>query len=380
MTRNLYEILGVSKTASAAEIKKAYKKLARKYHPDLNKGDPKAEERFKEINQAFDVLGDEEKRKLYDEFGELSLKPGFDADKARQYQQWHSASGAGSGADPFFHFESGGGNMGPDVIEDLFGSLFTGGRPRAGRRQARSRGGDIEASVELDLMKAIEGGQVELTVSIPKPCPSCNGTGSSGPARICPICHGSGSRSLGGGIGIKIPCEACGGTGQASGPPCPTCNGSGQVAEPQRLKVKIPPGLRDGDRVRLAGKGMPGKRGGPNGDLYVEVHFKPHPFLRLEGDDLFMKLPITVREAVLGASVTVPTPSGSVRLKIPAGAQTGQRLRLKGKGARRRGSGRGDLFVELQVMVPDRRDEELQKALDTLERHYSKDVRSAISL
>ncbi len=361
MARDLYEVLGVSKDASAAEIKKAYKRLARKYHPDLNKGDAQAEERFKEINQAFDVLGDKEKRKLYDEFGEISLKPGFDAEKARQYQQWQSSAGsAGAGADPFFHFGGGGPGMGSDVLEDLFGSIFSGQQGRS-RRPRRAKGGDVDASVELDLSHAIEGGTVELTVTVPKTCPSCHGSGTKGPARVCPVCRGTGRRSLGrSSIGIQIPCEACGGTGQSPGDPCPTCYGTGQVTEPKRLKVKIPPGIREGDKIRLAGKGQPGANGGPNGDLYLEIHFKPHPFLRLEGDDLYMKLPITVSEAVLGATIRVPTPTGTVRLKIPAGAKTGQKLRLRGKGARKRGSGRGDLFVELEIQAPDQRDTELE--------------------
>ena len=388
MEKDPYEVLGVSKNASQEEIRKAYKRLARKYHPDLNKDNPEAEERFKEISQAFEILGNEEKRKLYDEFGHIAFKPGFDPEKARQYKQWQSASS--SGFDPFVHFEASsgyeGGGFGPD-IEDLLGSIFGGrpGRTRSSRRTRRAprpaKGQDLESTIELDLLQALRGGTVELHVEAPQVCPSCGGTGHKGSPQVCPVCGGAGTRSLGAGpLNLRVPCEACGGTGQTQGPVCETCGGRGFVTRPQRLKVKIPAGVRDGDKIRLAGKGLPGRDGGPPGDLYLTVKLKPHPVLRLEGDDLYMKVPITVTEAILGGTITVPTPTGNVRVKIPKGAQSGTKLRLRGKGAPKKGGGRGDMFVELQVVVPKRGGKPLEEAAKKIGEFYDSDVRAGLAL
>jgi len=376
VSQDLYDVLGVGKDAPEPTIKKAYKRLARKYHPDLNKDDPKAEERFKQVTEAFEVLGNPDKRKLYDEFGPVVLKPGFDADRARQYARWQGAGGSpGSGSHPF-------GEDGQQVpFEDLFGSIFGGGFSQGRRRRTQVRGQDVEARIELDLMQALKGGKVDLTVQVPQPCPNCHGTGRTGQPRVCPACGGTGKRSLGKGmLNIQIPCDECAGTGQLSGPPCPRCGGTGSMLKRQKLKVKIPVGITDGDTIRLAGKGRPGHRGGENGDLYLHVHVRPHQWLRRDGDDLHMKLPITVSEAVVGASVEVPTLDGSVRVKIPRGSNNGQKLRLKGKGAPNRSGGKGDMFVELFIVLPPDAGEALEEAARSMERFYTSDVRQELSL
>jgi molecular chaperone DnaJ len=388
----LYAVLGVAKDAPSGEIKRAYKKLARKYHPDLNKDNPAAEEKFKEVSHAFEILGDEEKRKLYDEFGEMSTRPGFDAEKARQYKQW-TAGGGGGGGRGFSGFEGFGGFGGfrsgaqarsgggaGDVFGDLFGSMFRGGSTtRAGPRPRQ--GGDIESELELDLLKALRGGEVQLSLNLPETCDACAGTGSQGGKKPCPACGGSGTQSVDRGfMNMQVPCQACGGSGQAAGPPCPKCGGSGQKTTVKRLKVKIPAGVKDGAKIRLGGKGQPGRSGGPAGDLYLKIRTRPHRLLRRQGDDLHLKVPVTVAEAVAGSTIQVPTLHGSVKLKVPAGSQSGQKLRLKGKGAPRAGGGRGDLFVELQVALPQKTSRKLKDLAKEIESLYPGDVRSDIRL
>jgi molecular chaperone DnaJ len=388
--RDFYEVLGVSKDASAADIKKAYKKLARKYHPDLNKDNPEAEEKFKDVSRAFEVLGDEEKRKLYDEFGEVSTRPGFDPEKARQYQQWSAgpgqggpSGGFGGGFGGFEGFSSAGGGGVEDMFGDIFGSVFRGGGARRTRRAGPtpSKGGDIESELDLDLLTALRGGEINISLALPQTCQTCNGAGSKEGTRTCPACGGTGTRQVGRGMmNMEVPCQTCGGTGQAPGPPCPTCGGSGQVRKPTRLKVKVPAGVKDGARIRLGGKGQPGRQGGPPGDLYLKVSIKPHPRLRREGDNLYMTVPVTVSEAVSGASIDVPTLHGSVKLKVPPRSQSGQKLRLRGKGAPRSNGGRGDLFVELQVVLPESETEQLEELAKKLQALYKGDVRRQVRL
>lgn len=380
-----YQVLGVAKNAKAAEIKKAYKRLARKYHPDLNKGNKNAEERFKEISQAFDILGNEEKRKLYDEFGEASLRTGFDAEKARQYQQWSSrfggaGAGSGPGFNPFGGYEQtdfGSSGFGEEMFGDLFGSVFRG----AGHAARSARGGDIETQLELDLVTALRGGEINISLVLPSACARCRGSGTAGGSTgPCSACGGSGSRNMGQGfLKVKLPCQACGGTGQSPGPPCPACGGSGEVSQPNHLKVKIPAGVADGDKIRLGGKGQPGHHGSAAGNLYLVVKTRPHPLLRREDDSIVIRLPVTVAEAVRGASITVPTLDGQVTLKIPPGSQNGQKLRLKGKGAPVKGGrGRGDMIVELNLVLPERRSSELEALADRMEPFYSGNIRGDI--
>jgi len=377
VSQDLYDVLGVGKDASEPQIKKAYKRLARKYHPDLNKDDPKAEERFKQITEAFEVLGNPDKRKLYDEFGPVVLRPGFDPEQARQYARWQGG-GASSGSD--FHPFGDDGQQIP--FDDLFGSMFGGGFSQGRRRQTQVRGQDVRASIELALIQALKGGKVDLTVQVPQPCPNCHGTGRTGQPRVCPACGGTGRRALGKGmLNIQIPCDECAGTGQLAGPPCPRCGGTGSILKRQRLKVKIPQGIKDGDTIRLSGKGRPGMRGGGNGDLYLQVHVRPHPWLRRDEDDLYMKLPVTVPEAVSGASVEVPTLDGTVRVKIPRGSNNGQKLRLRGKGvAKKSGGGKGDLFVELSVVLPDGGNDDLERIAQSMAPFYTLDIRQNLSL
>jgi molecular chaperone DnaJ len=370
--KDLYEVLGVERGASPDEIKKVYRKLARKHHPDVNPGNKQAEERFKEISFAYDVLSDPEKRKSYDEFGFDGLQSGFDADKARQYREWQSrAAGAGgAGFGKYSSFE--------DVFSDL-GDLFGGGSGRGFRDTGR--GADLEYSLELDLLDAIRGVTQAIALRRPVACPECGGAGGQG-ARPCPQCDGRGHVRVGGGpIPFGRNCPRCAGSGQVYTKECPRCHGTGQSEEIDRLNVKIPAGVDEGSKVRLAGKGEPGRGGGPPGDLFIHVHLRPHPFLERRGSDLYLDLPVTVGEAALGGSVTVPTPAGDVSLRIPPGSQSGQRLRLRGRGvAGAKGSAAGDLYVRLLVQVPRDGGDQTRRAVEALEQLYGESPRKNLKL
>jgi len=316
-TRDYYEILGVKRDASEDEIKKAYRKLARKFHPDLNPGDKAAEEQFKLVQEAYDVLSDAENRKLFDQYGEnwRAVKAGGGAPPPPGWQGTRTTGGGPrEGGFDFSDFDfgsfrtGGGGGGGFDVFDELFG--------RAGRSRRPSRGQDVEAELELSLEDAHRGGRHTLQIQVAEICPTCNGTGTK------------------------------------DGKPCPTCGGSGQVLRPRALEVNIPPGVRDGSTIRLAGQGGAGANGTPPGDLYLHIRLRPHPVFTLRGDDLEVELPIAPWEAVLGSKVEAPTIDGKVELTIPAGAQSGQRLRLRGQGMNRRKGGRGDQFVRVKVTVP----------------------------
>jgi len=369
--KDLYQVLGVSRTASAEEIKKAYRKLARKHHPDINPGSKEAEERFKEISLAHDVLSDPEKRQLYDEFGEAGLKPGFDAETMRAYQQW-SRSGVGGarsdqrGSRAAFSFE--------DVFGDWFGA-FGRGRGATGTEL----GEDLEYILDLDLIEAVRGASKVISLQRPIPCPACHGTGGQRGrvSTLCPECGGQGHVRVGSGpMAIPRTCARCGGVGRLSTGGCSRCGGSGRVTTPERLTVKIPPGVDEGARVRLSGKGAARTPGGPVGDLYLLIRLRPHPYLERRGQDLFLDLPVTVREAMSGATVTVPTPSGEVKLKIPAGSQSGQKLRLRGKGvADDKTHTTGDLYVKLMIQLPRNGDERARQAADLLESCYNENPR-----
>jgi molecular chaperone DnaJ len=370
--KDLYEVLGVKSGATANDIKKAYRKLARKHHPDVNPGNKQSEERFKEISFAYDVLSDPAKRKTYDEFGFDGLQSGFDPEKARQYREWQSHAGAaGSGFGKYSSVE--------DVFSDL-GDLFGGGVGRRGFRDA-GRGADLESPLELDLLDAIRGVSQTISLRKPVPCPECKGAGGQG-ARPCPQCEGRGHVRVGGGpIPFGRTCPGCAGTGQVYTKECPTCHGAGQSEEVDRLNVKIPAGVDEGSKIRLAGKGEPGRNGGPPGDLFIHVHLRPHPFLERRGSDLYLDLPVTVGEATLGASVTVPTPAGDVSLRIPAGSQSGQRLRLRGRGVKDAKSNvTGDLYVRLLVQVPRDGGDQTRRAVEALEQLYGESPRKNLKL
>jgi len=372
--KDLYAVLGVKREASAEDIKKAYRKLARKHHPDVNPGNKQAEERFKEISFANDVLSDAEKRRIYDEFGFEGLQSGFDADRARQYRDWQSRAGAESGGSSggfgkYSSFE--------DVFSDL-GDLFGGG----GRgRVAPGRGADLEYSLDLDLLEAIRGANPTISVRRPVVCPQCDGAGGTG-AQTCPQCEGRGQIRVGSGpIAFGRACPRCGGRGQVYSQSCPRCGGNGRVEEIDRLSVKIPAGVDEGAKIRLAGKGEPGLNGGPPGDLYIHIRLRPHPFLERRGQDLYLDLPVTVGEATLGASIPVPTPDGEVNLKIPPGSQSGQRLRLRGRGVKdTKSKAAGDLYVRLLVQVPRDGGDKARRAVEELEQCYGENPRKSLKL
>lgn len=377
MAEDFYSILGVSKSASKEEIKKAYRRLARKHHPDINPGKKDSEQKFKEISRAYDALGNDEKRKLYDEFGEEGLQSGFDADKARQYRQWGSfrqeaAGGAGPG---FGRYES---------YEDIFGDIFGSGPGRgAFGRATAARGRDVEHEMTIDLVSALKGFETEISMQMMSPCSVCKGSGTDPGAGIstCPSCGGSGRIDVAQGpMHFTKSCPRCQGHGQI-GKPCPKCGGRGQVQGSERIKVTIPRGVKDGSRVRLAGKGEPGVGGGPSGDLFLVIRLRPHPFLERKGDDLHMEVPVTVREAVAGGRITVPTVDGEIRVKVPAGSQSGQTLKVRNKGAFNPKTGQaGDLMIKLIVKVPKSDDPGVVEAAEKMDRFYGWDVRRDIRL
>jgi molecular chaperone DnaJ len=352
--KDLYAALGVARTATPDDIRKAYRKLARQHHPDLNPGNKQAEERFKEISFANDVLSDPEKRKLYDEFGVEGLQPGFDPERAREYRRW-SQSGRGfafEGGGPggfAFDFGGGGRRRRPRAAQaaedrgfaDILNDLFGGGVEMAAEEPARPR--DIEHRLEVDFLEALRGTTKAVTIRRP------------------------------------VPCEACGGTGRQGRRACTTCGGTGTIERRERLSVKIPAGVGDGARVRVAGKGAQ-PPGGKPGDLYFVIHVRPHPSITREGKDLTMEVPVTVGEAMLGSTITFATPDGRVQLKVPPGSQSGQRLRLKGRGVPDpKGGERGDMYVRLMIQVPKNGDGNLRDAVEKIESAYGGDPRAALS-
>ncbi|MEU2548174.1 molecular chaperone DnaJ [Streptomyces roseolus] len=361
--KDYYKVLGVPKDATEAEIKKAYRKLARENHPDANKGDTKAEERFKAISEANDVLGDPKKRKEYDEARALFGNGGF------------RAGGPGAGGsfnfdlgDLFGGAQGGAGGFGGGGIGDVFGGLFNRGGGAGPRTQPR-RGQDIESEVTLSFTEAIEGATVPLRMSSQQPCTACSGTGDkNGTPRVCPTCVGTGqvSRGSGGGFSLTDPCVDCKGRGLIAENPCEVCKGSGRAKSSRTMQVRIPAGVSDGQKIRLRGKGAPGERGGPHGDLFVVVHVDAHPVFGRKDDNLTVTVPVSFVEAALGGEVKVPTLGGpAVTLKLPAGTPNGRTMRARGKGAVRKDGTRGDLLVTVEVAVPKELDDKAREALET---------------
>ncbi len=360
LEKDFYKVLGVPKDASTAEIKKAYRKLAREYHPDANKGDSKAEERFKEISEAYDVLADEQRRKEYDEARSLFGSGGFRGGPG-------GAGGAGG-----FDFDlsdlfnrSGGAGAGAGGLGDIFGGLFG----RGGTRTAQPRrGADVESEVTLRFTDAIDGATIPLRMTSQEPCPACAGTGAKAGTtpRVCPTCAGTGQTSRNqGGFAFSEPCRDCKGRGLLVDDPCPVCHGSGRAASSRTMQVRIPAGVQDGQRIRLKGKGTPGERGGPAGDLYVLVHVRPHPVFGRSGDNLTVTVPVTFPEAALGAEIKAPTLGGPpVTLRLPPGTANGRTLRVRGRGATRKDGTRGDLLVTVQIAVPATLDGKAREALE----------------
>jgi molecular chaperone DnaJ len=366
--KDYYQVLGVAKNATQAEIKKAYRKLAQRYHPDANPGDASAEERFKEISAAYDIIGDEDKRKQYDQVRDMAAA-GFGGGG------FPGGAGGAGGGFPGGGFPGGGRVRFEDFdigdLGDLFGAV-TGRGGRGGARRA-ARGSDLETSVRISFDDAMRGTTVPVRLDGPAPCPRCGGNGAEpGTSPItCPQCGGAGQIQVNQGLfAVAQTCPTCHGSGRVVQTPCAECHGSGSVRRTRTLQVKIPAGVKDGARIRLAGRGEPGPAGAKPGDLYVAVHVAPHAFFGRRANDLTVELPITFAEATLGANVDVPTLNGPVKLKVPAGTRSGQTFRVKGKGAPRKG-GHGDLLVTVRVEVPrklSREERELLKQLRELEK------------
>ncbi|HEU4911016.1 MAG TPA: molecular chaperone DnaJ [Actinomycetes bacterium] len=356
LEKDYYKTLGVPKDAQGDAIKKAYRKLARQYHPDANKGDGAAEERFKEISEAYDVLSDPKRRAEYDEARSL-----FGAGAGRFRTTTGGPAGGGVPFDLGDVFGAGGGGLG-----DVLGGLFGGGR--AGRAAGPRRGADVESQVTLAFDDAVAGATVPLRMASEQPCPTCKGTGSRTGSlpQQCPVCLGTGQTSRNaGGFAFAEPCRACRGRGLVVEDPCPDCAGSGRAMGTRTMTVRIPSGVKDGQRIRLKGKGGPGERGGPAGDLYVLVHVMPHKLFGRSGDNLTLTVPVSFAEAALGGEVTVPTLTGAtVTLKLPPGTANGRTFRVRGKGAPRKDGTRGDLLVTVEVAVPSRLTGEARSAVE----------------
>ena len=358
---DLYAKLGVSRTATADEIKKAYRALARVHHPDANPDDPRAEERFKEISHAHDVLSDADKRKEYDD------RLRFGGRMPPNGRGGFGGGGGGSDAGGFGDFA------------DMFSSIFRGAGSRggggAGEPTAR-RGADVEVEVNLSFDQAMAGAQVPVSVETPVACADCGGSGATPGTspRLCPECKGRGVRGRDvGSFAFSEPCPRCGGNGTVIDDPCPTCKGSGTTSTRSQIKVKIPPGVKDGTRIRLKGKGQAGTRGGPAGDLQVVTRVAPSRRYTRKGDDLHINVPVTFAEAALGAQVEVPTLDGRVKLTVPPGSPDGRALRIAGKGAPRlKGGGHGDLIATLRLDVPR---ELSSQQRDALEKYAELDAR-----
>ncbi|HEX3299960.1 MAG TPA: molecular chaperone DnaJ [Actinomycetota bacterium] len=355
--KDYYAVLGVPKNATQAEIKKAYRKLAQQHHPDANAGDPKAEERFKEISSAYDVIGDEDKRKSYDRAREMGAA-GFGGGGFP-----NGGAGGGFGGYPGgVRFDA------TDVnLEDLLGGMFGGGGSR--RRPRPSRGADLETDVTLSFDDAMAGVTLPVTLTGPAPCRTCHGTGTAPGTQpiVCPTCSGSGQIAVNQGLfSMAQTCPQCRGTGRLIETPCPTCEGSGATRRKRTIQVKIPSGVKDGARIKLAGKGESGSAGGQPGDLFVRVHVRGSDLFGRKGNDLTIDVPVTFPEAALGAHVEVPTLQGPVTLKVPAGTPSGKTFRVRGKGAPKRGGGHGDLLATVVVDVPRKLSREQKKLVEQL--------------
>jgi molecular chaperone DnaJ len=369
--KDLYEILGVSKSASQDEIKKAYRKLARKYHPDKNPGDTEAEERFKEVQGAYDLLSDPAKRKQYDQLGSRVF------------------SGAGGPRGGNYQWSGNVGDLGDlGDLSDLFGGLFdnfgAGRRTTATRsRQRGERGRDVEVAVNLSFEDALKGVTMKIPVELETTCSVCKGSGAepgTSPT-ICPECRGRGVISESQGLfALSTPCPRCGGNGTVIEQPCRNCQGTGRERRTKRYTVKIPAGVKDGTQIRLKGKGEAGHAGGPHGDLIVTTRVTPSPLFRRRGADLVIDVPVTYAEAALGATVEVPTPDGGrISLKVPPGSQDGKLLKVKGRGAPKlNGGGKGDLLARLRVVIPTKLTKAEREALENLQKVSREDPREKV--
>ncbi len=363
-SKDYYAVLGVSSTAAADDIKKQYRRLAKKYHPDTNQNDPKAAERFKEISEAYQVVGDAEKRKQYDDMRRMGAFTGF-GPQGQRPRPGGTGGGARPGAGPagserFQDFDVGGlGGLG-----DLFSSMFGGGGAR-GRRTAE-QGQSIETTLEVPFRTAAGGGKVNIELEVNEECATCKGSGAAPGATIktCPECNGRGVVSFGqGGFAVNRPCPMCMGRGTVPSEPCPTCSGAGEVRARKKVVITIPPGSESGTRIRLKGQGGRGANGGPPGDLVITLEVEPDRFYAREGNDLLATVPLNIAQATLGTKITVRTLDGrKVSLRIPAGTPSGKRFRVRGQGIEKDGE-RGDLIVLTSITVPEKLSEEQEKQM-----------------
>lgn len=399
-SKDYYGTLGVKKTATADEIRKAFRKLARKYHPDVNPGDKKSEEKFKEISEANDVLSDEKKRKVYDQLGfysdsidpaqaEAAARGGYGGGAGGSYgQNVYTGGGTAGQGQPFDFsgFDFSGGNAGQQgsgggfgsSFRDIFGGVFGGGgRGQQPAQRGPRPGTDLEYQVEVDFWTAIRGGTTRIEITRQEQCTTCKGQGTVGTAQTCPQCNGSGQiTQMNGSMKFNVQCPRCGGTGKLQ-QQCPTCHGEGSVTKRESLEFRIKPGTRDGQRIRLAGKGNAGTQGAPAGDLYLIIKAGSHPVFTRQGDDIRVTVPVMAFEAALGTKIDVPTIDGRTQLKITPGTQTGQKLRLREKGVVS-GSAegtRGDQIVEVQIVVPKIQDERSKEILRELAKLNPQDPR-----
>ncbi len=366
--RDYYDVLGISKTASEADIKKAFRKLARKYHPDVNPGNKSSEQMFKELNEAYEVLSDAKKRQQYDQFGHAAFEQGF---------------GQGGGQGPgqgFAGFGRSADFSGVHGFEDIFGNIFGEG---ARRQQGPIKGEDVNYSVEVDLEDAIFGRTMQVDLQRDVTCSVCGGSGAQPgtSVRTCPTCMGSGRVTQGKGfMQIAQTCPTCRGEGTINPNPCRTCNGRGIVPQSERINVKIPPGVDSGSKVRVAGMGGPGEKGGPPGDVYIVTKVRPHPYFERRGDNLYSEAGVTIKEAALGEKIEIPTVDGMVSLSLPAGVQTGQQLKLRGKGVPHLGGGGvGDHYVTIKVVTPTGLSEGGKDLLRELDRLHPSNPRKDIT-
>jgi molecular chaperone DnaJ len=378
--KDYYGVLGVPKNASASEIKKAYRKLAQQFHPDANPGNADAEGRFKEVSAAYDVLGDEERRKSYDQVREMGASGfggfgpgGFGGAGPGAGGGWPGAGGPG--ATQYVNVED---------IGDLFGGLFGGGARGRSRAQARpQRGADLETDVRVAFDEAMTGTTVPVKITGPAVCQTCHGSGAApGTSPVtCPECGGSGEIAVNQGFfSMAQPCRRCHATGRIVESPCPTCQGAGSVRRSRTFQVKVPAGVKDGARIKLAGRGEPGPAGGKPGDLFVRVSVARHGLFGRKGDDLTLTLPVSFPEAALGANVQVPTLNGAVTLKVPPGTPSGKTFRIKGRGAPKPRGGHGDLLVTTQVEVPGRLSKEQKQLLRQLQDQQKDSPRKSLGV
>ena len=372
--QDYYELLGVPRKATTKEIRASFRKLARKYHPDLNPGDKSSEEKFKQLQEAYDVLSDTKKRQMYDQVG-------FYSDN---YQPGGPPPGQDSGGAPNVNFDFGGfdfgggsgspgaaggaGGSGGASFRDLFSQFFRGGGHGGDLEVEQEPGGDLEYQIEIDFWDAVRGAVKKLQITRMEACETCHGTGAVGSPQTCPTCGGSGTiQQAAGKMRFNVPCTRCGGTGKLR-TACKTCGGEGRIRRTETIDVRIPAGVASGSRVRVPGKGNAGTMGAPAGDLYLRVDVKPHPFFERRGNDLYVKVPVTVSEATLGSKVEVPTIDGRSLVRIPPGTNSGSTLRLREKGVPSARDGvRGDEYVEIQVIVPKPTDERVRNLMKELE-------------